>query len=179
MNIAHLSLSEYSGIPKILDHPRIIPGWTAYIYPYILGYFNHPRIILGCTELISPLSECPGIPGILRPSEDHPGMNTAHPPPPYRGILGFPGYSDHPRNILGWTELTSSPYVGILGFLGYSRPSQEHPGGVRCVHPRMIQAWSEYPRNPRILRQMGGKLSWDDLRMVKVSQKFRILTKGV
>ena len=42
-----------------------------------------------------------------------------------------------------------------------------------CVHPGMILGSSEYPRNPRILRQGGDELcpSWDDPRIVRVSQE--------
>ena len=47
----------------------------------------------------------------------------------------------------------------ILGASEYPRNPRilrQGGGGVRCVHPRMIQGSFEYPRNPRILRQGGG-----------------------
>ena len=46
-------------------------------------------------------------------------------------------------------------------------------GGMSCVHPGMIPGSSEYPRNPRIIRQGGGELcpSRDDPRIVRVSQE--------
>ena len=49
-------------------------------------------------------------------------------------------------------------------------------GGVSCVHPGMIPGSSEYPRNPGILRQGGGDElcpSRDDPRIVRVSQEYR------
>ena len=44
---------------------------------------------------------------------------------------------------------------------------------MSCVHPGMIPGSSEYPRNPRILRQGGSELSpsRDDPRIVRVSQE--------
>ena len=47
---------------------------------------------------------------------------------------------------------------------------------MSCVHPGMIPGSSEYPRNPRILRQGGGGggelcPSRDDPRIVRVSQE--------
>ena len=56
-----------------------------------------------------------------------------------------------------------------LSIVGYS----DRGGGVSCVHPEMISGSSEYPRNPRILRQGGGELcpSRDDPRIVRVSQE--------
>ena len=82
-------LSEYPGIPGILgrswDHPRMD---TAHSPPPclsilgFLGYSDDPGIILGWTQLyLPPLSEYPGIPGILGRSQDHPRMDTAHSPP--------------------------------------------------------------------------------------------------
>ena len=44
---------------------------------------------------------------------------------------------------------------------------------MSCVHPGMIPGSSEYPRNPRILRQGGSELcpSRDDPGIVRVSQE--------
>ena len=133
------------------------------------------------SALPPPLSEYPGIPGILGRSWYHRRMDTAH--PPYLSILGFLGYSDDPGIIPGWTQLYSPPplseYPGIPGIFGRSwdhprmdtalphppppRPSipgipgySDRGGGMSCVHPGMIPGSSEYPRNPRILRQGGG-----------------------
>ena len=53
---------------------------------------------------------------------------------------------------------------------------------MSCVHPGMILGSSEYPRNPRILRQGGVELcpSRDDPRIVRVSQESRdTQTRGV
>ena len=46
----------------------------------------------------------------------------------------------------------------ILGSSEYPRNPRilRQGGGVSCVHPGMIPGPSEYPRNPRILRQGGG-----------------------
>ena len=57
----------FQGCPKLLGHPQY-----------------DPRMNLGCISgwtQLTPLSEYPGIPGILGRSWDHPGMDTAHPPP--------------------------------------------------------------------------------------------------
>ena len=109
-----------------------------------LGYSDDPRIIPGWTQLTPPLSEYPGIPGILGRSWDHPRMDTAHPPPPLSeypripGILGrswdhpgmdtahpplseILGYSDDPGIIPGWAQLTPPPPCRILGFLGWTQ----------------------------------------------------------
>ena len=110
----YLSILGFLGY---LDNPGIIPGWTQ-LYPPpclsilgFLGYSDDPGIIPGWTQLIPPLSEYPGIPGILRRSQDHPGMDghSSTPPPPCLSILGFLGYSDDPGIIPGWTQLTPPP----------------------------------------------------------------------
>ena len=133
------------------------------------------------TALPPPLSEYPGIPGILGRSWDHPGMDTAHPPPPCLSIPGFLGYSDDPGIIPGWTQLTPPPVVSwdswdtrtipgssrdghsslppclsILGFQGYSDDPGIIPGWTQLTPPPL----SEYPGIPGIL---GG--SWDHPRM--------------
>ena len=87
------------------DDPGIIPGWTQLSILGFLGYSDDPRIIPGWMDTAltpPPLSEYPGIPGILGRSWDHPRMDTAH--PPCLSILGFLGYSDDPRIIPGWTQ---------------------------------------------------------------------------
>ena len=161
MDAPHPPLSEYPGIPGILgrswDHPRMD---TAHPPPCLsilgfLGYSDDPGIILGWTHLTPPLSEYPGIPGILGRSWDHPRMDTAH-PPPCLSILGFLGYSDDPGIILGWTHLTPplSEYPGIPGILGRS---WDHPG-MDTAHPP--PPLSEYPAIPGILGR-----SWDHPRM--------------
>ena len=59
---------------------------------------------------LPPLSEYPGIPGILGRSQDHPGMDIALSP------LSFPGYSDDPRGMdIALPPL--SEYSGIPGIL--------------------------------------------------------------
>ena len=136
---------------------------------------------------LPPLSEYPGIPGILRRSWDHPRMDTAHPPPPCLSILGFLGYSDGPGIIPGWTQLTPPPlseYPGIPGILGRSQdysgmdghsstppppPLSEYPG-IPGILGRSRDGWtqlyppppplSEYPGIPGILGR-----SWDHPRM--------------
>ena len=56
-----------------------------------------------------------------------------------------------------------------------SRKFQDTPigGKVSSVHPGMILGWSEYPGNPRILKQGEDKLcpSQDDQGMVDVSRE--------
>ena len=51
---------------------------------------------------------------------------------------------------------------------------------MSSVHPEMILGWSEYPGNPRILKQGGDKLcpSQDDPGMVKVSRESQDTQKG-
>ena len=132
-------LSEYPGIPGILgrswDHPRMD---TAHPPPPclsilgFLGYSDDPRIIPGWmdTALPPPLSEYPGIPGILRRSWDHPRMDTAHPPlSEYPGIPGILG-----RSRDGWTHLYP-PCLSILGFLGYSDDPGIIPGWTQLTPP--------------------------------------------
>ena len=121
-----------------------------------------------------PLSEYPGIPGIHRPSQDHPGMDRAHPSPPFPhicilgfpgyfdqnypgmdsppthpclSILGFPGYFDHPRIILGWTELTPPPPIWVSWD---SRDTSTIPGSSWDGHSSL--PLSEYPGILRTLR---------------------------
>ena len=99
-------LSEYPVIPGILGRSWDHPGMdTAHHPPCLsilrfLGYSDYPGIIPGWTQLTTPLSEYPVIPGILGRSQDHPGMDTGHPPSPplseYPGIPGILGRSrDH------------------------------------------------------------------------------------
>ena len=95
-----------------------------------------------------PLSEYPGIPGILGRSWDHPGMDAPH-PPPCLSILEFLGYSDDPGIIPGWTQLTSPPCLSILGFLGYSDDPGIIPGWTQLIPPP--PPLSEYPGIPGIL----------------------------
>ena len=145
MDTALPPFSEYPGIPGILgrsqDHPRMdghssTPPLSEYPWiPGILGRsWDHPRMD---TAHPRPLSEYPGIPGILGRFWDHSGMDAPH--PPCLSILGFLGYSDDPRFILGWTHLTP-PCLSILGFLGYSDD------------PRIIPGWTQSLRCPSILR---------------------------
>ena len=92
-------------------------------YPGISGILGRSWDHLGTDQLTPPPLSYPGIPGILGRSQDHPGMDTTlpPPPPPSLSILGFLGYSDDPRIIPGWTQLIPSPpCLSILGFLGYS-----------------------------------------------------------
>ena len=125
----------------------------------------HPGMIPGS-------SEYPRNPRILRQG----GVRCVHP-------RMIPGSSENPRNprILrqgGGDELC--PSWDDPRIVRVSQESQDTQtgggGGVRCVHPRMIPGSSEYPRNPRILRQGGGGgdelcPSWDDPRIVRVSQE--------
>ena len=96
-------LSEYPGIPGILGRSWDHPGMdTAHHHPCLsilgfLGYSYDPGIIPGWTQLTTPLSEYPGIPGILGRSWDYPGMDIAH--PPCLSILRFLGYLDDPASF--------------------------------------------------------------------------------
>ena len=75
--------------------------------PGFLGYSDDPGIIPGWTQLYPPpLSEYPGIPGILGSSRD--GHSSL---PPCLSILGFLGYSDDPGIIPGWTQPISNHLV--------------------------------------------------------------------
>ena len=98
-------------------------------------------------------------------------------------MVGVSGYSHrggrgevscvHPGMILGWLEYLGNPRLLTQRGGGELCPSRDDPGmvgvslesqhtrtgrGVSCVHPGMMLGWSEYPGNPRILRQ-GGKVS--------------------
>ena len=108
-------LSEYPGIPGILGRTILGSSRDGHSSPPpclsilgFLGYSDDPGIIPGWTQLTPPLSEYPGIPGILGRYWDHPGMDTAH-HPPCLSILGFLGYSDDPGIIPGWTQLITPP----------------------------------------------------------------------
>ena len=127
--------------------------------PRFLGYSDDPGIISGWTQLTPPLSEYPGIPGILGRSWDHPGMDTAHPPPPCLSIPGFLGYLDDPGIIPGWTQLypPPPPCLSIPGFLGYSDDPGIISGWTQLTPPPPL---SEYPGIPGILGR-----SWDHLGM--------------
>ena len=156
----------FQGCPKLLGHPQYDPrmnmGWeyspgmdTALLplseYPCLripgfLGYSDDPGIIPGWTQL-TPLSEYPGIPGILGRSQDHPGMDTAlpPPPPPCLSIVGFLGYSDDPRIIPGWTQLTPplSEYPGMFVVFQGCPKLLGHPQ----YDPRMNLGWEILPRD--------------------------------
>ena len=58
----------------------------------------------------------------------------------------------------------------------------EGGGGMSCVHPKMIPGSSEYPRNPRIIRQGGGGMSCVHPGMIPGSSEYprnpRILRQG-
>ena len=146
-------LSEYPGIPGILgrswDHPRMDRAHPPPCLSILgfLGYSDDPRIIPGWmdTALPPPLSEYPGIPGILGRSWDHPRMDTAH--PPCLSILGFLGSppvsvswdSWDTRTIPGssrdgWTQLYPT-CLSILGFLGYSDDPGIIPGWMDTALP--------------------------------------------
>ena len=103
-------------------------------YPGIPGILGRSRDHPGMDAPHPPLSEYPGIPGILGRSQDHPGMD-GHSSTPCLSILGFLGYSDDPGIIHGWTQLTP-PCLSILGFLGYSDDPRIIPGwtqSLRCL----------------------------------------------
>ena len=106
-------LSEYCGIPGILGRSWDHPGMdTAHSPPVLVSWDSwDTRTILGSSldgHSSTPLSEYPGIPGILGRSWDHPGMDTALPPlSEYCGIPGILGRSwDHPG-----MDTTHSPPV--------------------------------------------------------------------
>ena len=129
------------GFPGYFDHPRIILGWTKLIsslseYPGIPGILRPVQNHLRMDKAHLPMSEYPGIPEILRPSLDHPGMDRAYPFPPYMGILGFHGYIDHPRIILGWMDTAHFPCLSILRFSGHSG------------HHNIILGWTQSTHSP-------------------------------
>ena len=73
-------------------------------YPGIPGILKRSQDHPGMDIALPPLSEYPGIPRILRRSQDHPGMDIdLYIYLPCLSILGLLGYSDDPRIILGWT----------------------------------------------------------------------------
>ena len=146
------------------DDPGIIPGWTQLTPPpppvvswdswdtrTIPGSSPPPvvswdswdtRTIPGSSwdghnsTPPPPLSEYPGIPGILGRSQDHPGMDTAHPPPPPVGVSWD---SWDTRTILGssWDGRTSPPppCLSILGFLRYLDDPGIIPGWTQLSPP--------------------------------------------
>ena len=125
-------------------------------YPGISGIlgrsWDHPGMDTGHTP--PPPLSYPGIPGILGRSQDHPGMDTTlPPPPPCLSILGFLGYSDDPRIIPGWTQLIPPPLSEYPGIPGILGRSWDHPG-MGAPHPP--PPLSEYPGIPEILGR-----SWD------------------
>ena len=97
--------------------------------PGILGRsWDHPRM----DTVLPPLSVYPGIPGILGRSWDHPGMDTALPPlSEYPGIPGILGRSwDHTG-----MDTAHPPCLSILGFLGYSDDPGIIPGWTQLTPP--------------------------------------------
>ena len=98
------------------------------------------------------------------------GVSCVHP-----GMI--PGSSEYPRNprILrqGGGELCPSRDVPRIVRVSQESQDTQTGGVVSCVHPGMIPGSSEYPRNPRILRQGGSELcpSRDDPGIVRVSQE--------
>ena len=89
----------------------------------------------------------------------------------------IPGSSEYPRNprILrqGGGELCPSRDNPRIVRVSQESQDTQIGGVVSCVHPGMIPGSSEYPRNPRILRQGGSELcpSRDDPGIVRVSQE--------
>ena len=142
------------------DDPRIILGCRdghsstppCLSIPGFLRYSDDPGIIPEWTQLTPPLSEYPGIPGILGRSQDHPGMDTALPPP----CLSILGYSDDPRIIPGWMDTALPPppppseYPGIPGILGLS---WDHPGMDTALPPHCLSilGFLGYSDDPRII----------------------------
>ena len=150
----------------------------------ILGYSDrggvscvHPGMILGS-------SEYPRNPRIVRVSQESQDTQTGGGELcPSRDDLGIVRVSQesqdtqtgevvscvHPGMIPGSSEYPRNPRILRKGG-GELCPSREDPRIVRvsqesqdtqtgevvsCVHPGMIPGSSEYPRNPRILRQGG------------------------
>ena len=128
--------------------PRMNLGWQILHLHVIHGLpgilrpsQDHPGMD---TAHLPSLSEYFGIPGILRPSQDHPGMDTAHPPP----CLSIWDSWDTPT-IPGssWDgHSTPSPCLSILGFPGYSDHSRIIPRWTQLTLPL-----SEYLGIPVIL----------------------------
>ena len=128
MDSAHFPCLNILGFSGHSAHPNIILGWTQSTHPPCLNILGFPRHSTtsrssrdGCcsppyrgidtsTTYVAhlPLSEYPGIPWILRSAQDHRGWIQLT--PPCLSILGFPGYSDQPRIILGWTQSTLPPF---------------------------------------------------------------------
>ena len=101
--------------------------------------------------IIEHTSKVQCVPGTLGRSQDHPGMDTA-PPPPCMSILGFLGYPDDHRIIPGWTQLYSplSEYPGISGIPGRS---QDHPRMDTAPLPPCLSilGFLGYPDDLRII----------------------------
>ena len=142
-----LGSSEYPRNPRILRQgggggDELCPSW------------DDPRIVRVSQDTQT------GGGGELCPSRDDPWIVQVSQESQDTQTGGGRAVSIHPGMILGSSEYPRNPRI------------LRH-GGVRCVHPRMIPGSSEYPRNPRILRQGGGELclSWDDPRIVRVSQE--------
>ena len=138
-------------------HPGMILGSSE--YP------RNPRILrqggggggMSCVHpgMIPGSSEYPGNPRILRqggdelcPSWDDPRIQDRP------SIPGIPGYSD--RGGGGGEVRPSQDDARIVRVSQESQDTQTGGGEMSCVHPAMIPGSSEYPRNPRILRQGGG-----------------------
>ena len=92
-------------------------------------------------------------------------------------ILGSSKYPRNPRILRrgggGGVQLCPSRDDSRIVRVSQESQDTQTGGVVSCVYPGMIPGSSEYPRNPRILRQGGGELcpSRDDPRIVQVSQE--------
>ena len=123
----------FQGCPKLLGHPQYDPRMN-------LGWEILPRDGHSSTPLVCVSRDSWDTRTILGSSRD--GHSS---PPPCLSILGFLGYSDDPRIILGWTQLypPPPPCLSILGFLGYSDDPGIIPGWTQLTPPL-----SEYPGIP-------------------------------
>ena len=176
----------------------------------IVGYSDRGGVSCVHPEMISGSSEYPRNPRILRqgggelcPSRDDPRIVRVSQESQDTQTGGGRAVSIHPGMILGSSEYPRNPRILRQGGGGGEvRPSQDDPrivrvskesqdtqtggwgGGVSCVHPGMIPGSSEYPRNPRILRQggWGGGVRCVHPRMIPGSSEYprnpRILRQG-
>ena len=207
-------------------HPGMIPGSSEYPRnPGILRQGGvscvHPGMILGSSEYtrnprilrqgggggeLCPSWDYPRIVRVSQESQDTQtggggggGLSCVHPSRDNPGIVRVSQESqdtqtggggelcpsrDDPRIVRVSQESQDTQTGGVVSCVhpGMIPGSSEYPrnprilrqGGVSCVHPWIILGSSEYPRNPRILRQGGGGElcpSWDDPRIVRVSQE--------
>ncbi len=151
-NLYSTPLAEYPWIPRIfrtsLDY-LWMPTYTVPPWQSIHGFPGFPGLSVDANLYNTPPplpAEYPRIPRILWTSPNYPWMPT-YIIPPWQSIHRFPGYSGHPRIILG-----CQPIQYPLGRVSTDFPDTLDIPGLSVDTNLYSTPLAEYPRLPRILR---------------------------